>query len=84
MVMSWLFQLADERLQAEGEVLHRLTILELEVGVLLLQQLGRHLLCAVGADAHRCNGLPRLLSRVLCPQRLPVLCWHSNEDSLQC
>ena len=30
-------QLADKRLQAEGEVLHRLTILELEVGILLLQ-----------------------------------------------
>ena len=30
-------QLADEYLQAEGEVLHRFTILELEVGVLLLQ-----------------------------------------------
>ena len=28
-------QLADERLQAEGEVLHRFTILELEVGILL-------------------------------------------------
>ena len=29
-------QLADERLQAEGKVLHRFTILELEVCVLLL------------------------------------------------
>ena len=30
-------QLADEDLQAEGEVLHHFTILELEVDVLLLQ-----------------------------------------------
>ena len=37
-------QLADERLQAEEEVLHRFTILELEVGILLLQKLGRRLL----------------------------------------
>ena len=32
-------QLVDERLQAEGEVLHCFTILKLEVGVLLLQKL---------------------------------------------
>ena len=83
MVTPWLFQLADERLQAEGEVLHLFIILELEVGVLLLQKLGRRLLCAVGTDAHRCNGLPRLLSRVLHPQWLLVLRWHSSKDSLQ-
>ena len=29
-------QLADQRLHAEGEILHCFTILELEVGVLLL------------------------------------------------
>ena len=39
-------QLADKRLQMEGEVLHHFTILE-------LQKLGRRLLCAVGTDAHR-------------------------------
>ena len=77
-------QLADERLQVEGEVLHRLTILELEGGILLLQQLGRRLLCAVGTDAHRCNGVPHLLSRVLRPQWIPILHWHSSDDSLQC
>ena len=76
-------QLTDERLQAEGEVLHRLTILELEVSVLLLQQLGRRLLCAIGAGAHRHNGLPRLLSRLLRPQRLTVLRRHRNEDGLR-
>ena len=58
-------QLADERLQAEEKVLHCFTILEFEVGVLLLQKLGRRLLCAVGTDAHRRNSLPRLLSRAL-------------------
>ena len=76
-------QLADERLQAEGEVLHRFTILELEVGVLLLQKLGRRLLCAVGTDTHRRNSLPRLLSRALHPQRLPILRRYSSKDSLQ-
>ena len=76
-------QLADERLQAEGEVLHRFTILELEDSVLLLQKLGRRLLCAVGTDAHRRNSLPCLLSRALRPQRLPVLRRYSCEDSLQ-
>ena len=60
-------QLADERLQAEGEILHRLTILELEVGILLLQKLGRRVLCAVETDAHRRNSLLRLLSRALRP-----------------
>ena len=55
-------QLADEHLQAEREILHRFTILELEVGVLLLQKQGRHLLCAVRTNAHRRNSLPRLLS----------------------
>ena len=63
-------QLADERLQVEGEVIHHFTILELEVGVLLLQKLG-------------CRLLPRLLSRALRPQWLPVLHQYNSEDRIQ-
>ena len=64
-------QLADERLQAEREVLYHFTIIELEVGVLLLQKLGRRLLCAVGPDVYRRNSLSRLLSKALRPLTAP-------------
>ena len=48
-------QLADERLQSELEILHCLTIAELEVVVLLPQLLCLPFLCAIRTDASQAS-----------------------------
>ena len=53
-----------------GRSLYCLTVAELDVGVLLLQELGLRLLCMIGADAHGHDGIPSFLRSLLRPQWL--------------
>jgi hypothetical protein len=71
-------QLADERLQPEGEILNYLIVVELEVAVLLPQLLCLRLLCTIRPNAHGGAGVLGLLGGLLRPKRLLVLLWHKS------